>query len=203
MRRPLIFLFLFFTISCGQTENQSNKKANTSMELYNVFDKDNHLQPFFDKTSFDTLHGWDFGWAILEPINIAKGKEDEKLLSKRFSSGQKALYFIWYLDAEVTNGGFIQFYWNDNRKYLPPIIDGLKLIDDTSMLDLVDKADTEYLKHKEQFNLQRQKDDWQPLYNSLKKFDEYDSIYYSTHDRMMELIERYARQHSEEFVKLK
>ena len=71
------------------------------------------------------------------------------------------------------------------------------------MLDLVDKADTEYLKHKEQFNLQRQKDDWQPLYDSLKKFDEYDSIYYATHDKMMELIERYARQHSEDFVKLK
>jgi hypothetical protein len=70
------------------------------------------------------------------------------------------------------------------------------------MLDLVDKADTEYLKHKKQFNLQRQKDDWQPLYDSLKKFDEYDSIYYATHDKLMELIERYARQHSEEFVKL-
>ena len=172
------------------------------MELYNVFDKDNHLQPFFDKTSFDTLHGWDFGWAVLKPINIAKGKDDEKILAKRFSPGQKALYFIWYLDAEVTNGGFIQFYWNDNRKYLPPIIDGLKLIGDTSMLDLVDKADEEYLKHKEQFIMQRQKDDWQPFYDSLKNFNEYDSIYYPTHDRMMELIESYARQHSEEFVKL-
>jgi uncharacterized protein YwqG len=32
--------------------------------------------------------------------------------SKRLSPGQKALFFIWYLDAEVTNGGFIQFYWN-------------------------------------------------------------------------------------------
>ena len=203
LKRSLTFLFIFFIISCGQTENQSIKKVNTSMELYNVFDKDNHLQPPFEKARFDTLHGWDFSWAILEPINIAKGKDDEKLLAKRFSPGQKALYFIWYLDAEVTNGGFIQFYWNNNRKYLPPIMDGLKLISDTSMLDLVGKADEEYLKHKEKFIKQRQIDDWQRLYDSFKNFNEFDSIYYATHNEMMELIEKYARQHSEEFVKLK
>ena len=173
------------------------------MELYNTFDKDNHLKPLFDKTKFDTLHGWNFGWAVLEPINIAEGKDDEKLLAKKFSPGQKALYFVWYLDAEVTNGGFIQFYWNDNRKYLSPIIDGLKLIGDSSMLDLVDKADKEYLANKDKFILQRQKNDLEPLYDSLKNFDDYDSVYYATHDKTMELIEKYARQNPEEFVKFK
>lgn len=173
------------------------------MELYNIFDTNNHLQPFFDKTTFDTLHNWDFGWAILEPINIAKGKDDEKLLATRFSPGQKALYFFWYLDGEVTNGGFIQFYWNGYRQYLPPIIDGLKLIGDSLMVDLVNKADEEYLKYKEQFILQRQKNDWQPLYDNLKKFDEYDSIYYATHEKTMDLIEKYARKYPDEFIKFK
>lgn len=157
----------------------------------------------FDETTFDTFHSWDFGWALLQPINIAKSKADDKLLATRFSPGQKALYFFGYLDAQVTNGGFIQFYWNGYRQYLLPIIDGLKLIGDTSMLDLVNKADEEYLKHKEQFNLQRQKDDWQPLYDSLKNFDEYDSIYYAIHDKTMELIEKHAREHPNEFVKFK
>ena len=69
------------------------------------------------------------------------------------------------------------------------------------MLDLVNKADLEYLKHKEQFISQRQKDDWQPLYDSLKSLDEYDSIYYVRHDITMELIEKYAREHPDEFVK--
>lgn len=171
------------------------------MELYNTFDKDNHLQPLFDKTKFETLHGWNFGWAILEPIKIAKDDEDEKLLSQRLSSGQKALYFIWYLDAQVTNGGFIQFYWNDYRKYLPPIIDGLKLIGDTSMLGLVEKADKEYLANKDRFILQRQKDNLESLYDSLKNFDKYDDIYYKTHNNTMKLIEKYARQNPSEFVK--
>ncbi len=173
------------------------------MELYNTFDKTNHLQPVFDKTKFDTLHGWDFGWAILEPINIAKSDEDEIQLSKRFSHGQKALYFIWYLDAQVTNGGFIQFYWNGFRQYVPPILDGLKLIGDTFMLDLVNKADKEYQANKERFDSEKQKGDWEPLYDNLKKFEEYDSIYYKTHDKTMELIEKYAKQNANDFFKFK
>jgi hypothetical protein len=200
MKHLLTFLLLISLFSCGQAKNKPDKTVDDSVELYNTFEKENHLQPVFDKTKFDTLHGWDFGWALLEPINIAKNDYDETILAKRFSPGQKALYFTWYLDAEVTNGGFIQFYWNGYRKYLPPIIDGLKLIGDTTMIKLVEKADKEYLSHKDQFDLQRQKDDWKPLYENVKKFDEYDSIYYATHDKMMDLIEKYARQNPEEFI---
>ena len=174
-----------------------------STELYNTFDKSNHLYPDFDKTAFDTLHLWDFGWAILEPINIAPNDEKEIILSKRLSKGQKALYFFWYLDAEVTNGGFIQFYWNNYRKYLPPILEGLELIGDKELKNLVEEADKQYLINKEKFEFQREKDDWEPLYKNLEEFDKFDSIYYKIHDKTMSLIEEYARQHPSEFVNLK
>lgn len=202
MKRLLTLLILVFLFSCGENKKQSDNPVNTSMELYNTFDKDKHLQPPFDKSKFDTLHGWDFGWEILEPINTAKGDQDEIQLSKRFSPGQKALYFIWHLDAQVTNGGFIQFYCNGYRQYLSPIIDGLLLIGDTSMFNLVNNADKEYLANKEKFDSEKLKGDWEPLYDNLKKFEEFDSIYYKRHDRTMELIEKYARQNPNDFVKL-
>jgi hypothetical protein len=203
MNRLLIFSILIFLSACEQTNQSISNKNYDHMEIYDIFDKTNHLQPEFDKTRYDTLHGWDFGWAVLEPINVANSRDDEKELSKRFSLGQKALYFFWYLDAEVTNGGFIQFYWNDYRPYLPTIREGLKLIGDNELLNLLDKADQEYLTHKDKFDKQREKQDWTPLYNDLKKFEEYDRTYYKIHDRTMELIEQYARLHPDEFVKLK
>ena len=169
-------------------------------ELYNTFDKDNHLRPVFNKLAFDTLHSWDFGWAILEPLNIAPDKDKE--ISKRLSPGQKVLYFFWYLDAEVTNGGFIQFYWNGYRQYLPPIIDGLKLIGDTELVVLITNADQEYLAHKDKFNSQREMDNWEPLYNDLKEFEKFDEYYYKIHDKTMELIEKYTRQNTSEFINL-
>jgi len=175
----------------------------STSELYNTFDKEHHLQPVFNKEKFDTLHSWDFGWAILEPINIAHNKEMEIQLSKRLSPGQKALYFFWYLDAEVTNGGFIQFYWNDYRKYIPPIIEGLKLTGDKELLDLIYKVDKQYLDNKDKFDSQREKDDWKPLYDAMKEFEVFDSIYYKIHDKSMELIEQYTRKYPSEFIKLK
>ena len=197
-------LLLFLLFACGGTSNSPGKVSNNSIELYNSFDKENHLQPVFDKLRFDTLHGWDLGWALLQPINKAPDQaEGEISFSRRLSPGQKALYFYWYLNDEVTNGGFIQFYWNGYRKYLPPIRDGLKLVGDTSMVKLVEEADKEFLSNKEKFDLQREKDDWGPLYEHLKKFDDFDSIFYRIQNKPMELLEVYMRKHPEEFVKLR
>ncbi len=198
-------LLLAFLSSCGKKNKSVGNSYDEQMEAYTTFNKANHLQPVFNKALFDTLHSWDFGWAILEPINIAKSREEDKELSKRFSPGQKALYFFWYLDDEVTNGGFIQFYWNGYRHYVPTIREGLKLIGDKELLLLLllDKADQAYITHKENFELQRQRNDWPPLYDNLKEFDDYDKLYYEIHDRTMDLIENYARLHPEEFVKFK
>ena len=157
MKSSISFLVLFLLFSCGQTSKDSDTSSNNSNELYSSFDKENHLQPSFDKVRFDTLHEWDLGWALLETINKAQDDSEEIKLSKRLSPGQKALYFYWYLNDEVTNGGFIQFYWNDYRKYLSPIREGLKLVGDTAMLDLVEQADKEYLINKEKFDFQKQK----------------------------------------------
>jgi hypothetical protein len=197
-------LIYFLLSSCGQTQRERDNASNNPAELYNLFYKENHLRPDLAKASFDTLHEWDLGWALLEPISKASGSDEEEILiSKMLSPGQKALYFYWYLNDEVTNGGFIQFYWNDYRKYLPPLKDGLKLIGDTAMLNLLEQADEEYLANKDKFESQRRMNDWSPLYENLKKFDIYDSVFYKIQNRPMELIEIYVRKHPDEFVKLK
>jgi hypothetical protein len=176
---------------------------NNPTELYNTFDKANHLLPEFEKSLFDSLHSWDFGWEILQTINIASSEDDDKLLSKRFSPGQKALYFFWYLDAQVTNGGFIQFYFNGYQKYIPPIIEGLKLIDDERMLLLIEKSEKLYLMYEQKFSLYQKEGDWKPLYDELKEFEDFDASYYKLHDTTMSLIERYARNNVGEFVRFK
>jgi hypothetical protein len=168
----------------------------------NHWDKEdalNQLRPELKKNQFDKLSGWELGWFLLEPINKAKDDQHEIELTRQFSRGQKALYFFWFLDGQVTNGGFIQFYWNGYDKYLPAIKEGLKLIGDTVMLELVDKAENEFLLNIKDFIKQRKLDDWEPLYDNLKKFDEYDTEYYDSHDKTMDLIEKYARENSHEF----
>ena len=171
--------------------------------MYDKFDSANHLRPEFSKSKFQELTGSDLGWELLEPINIATDNEESELeLSTRLSPGQKALYFIWYLDAQVTNGGFIQFYWNGYRKYIEPILTGLKLIGDNAMYELVKKVDIEYLANQDKFLEQQELDDWEPLYDQLTQFEEFDEIYYEQNDESMSLLEKYARRNPEEFVTL-
>jgi hypothetical protein len=170
---------------------------------YSEFDSANHLLPAIERSSFDEAQRWDLGWLLLEPLNILTDKEDEVKLSKRFSPGQKALYFFWYLDAQVTNGGFVQFYWNGYRQYLPAIIKGLELIGDDAMLDLIGFADSAFLKNEKFFLDQLRKDDWNPLYKNITTLAKCDTKYYSIHDNTMDKIEEYARNHPSEFGSFK
>jgi len=173
------------------------------MDVFDVFEKENHLKPDFDKKKFSVLKGWDLGWELLEPINIAQSPDDDKELSKRFSEGQKALYFFWYLDAQVINGGFFQFYWNGFRNYLPTIKKGLSLIGDNALIDLIDLADKYYTSNQSQFQTLWKSGDYSAANEVLPEFDTYDDIYYQIHDNTMECLETYARNFPDEFVNFK
>ena len=173
------------------------------METSNIFENENHFIPSIEKSKFDNFHRWELGWAILEPINIASTKREEKVLIKQLSAGQKALYFFWYLDSQVRNGGFIQFYWNEYNKYLQSIRDGLILLKDIKMLELVGRADKEYIKHRKYFLEMKEKSNSESLYDNLSGFDELDETYYSIHHHTMDLFENYIRDNPDAFVKLK
>jgi len=172
------------------------------MNSYQIFDRENHIKPNIHRQDFENNHLWDFGWLILEPINIAKDQEDEKLLSKRFSPGQKTIYFFWYLDGQVTNGGFVQFYFNGHRIFLEAIKTGLELIGDDKLLNLLYRADHLYSTNQKRFEEQVKANKIKPLYEEITQFDDLDTEYYELHKHTMQLIENYARAFPEEFCNL-
>ena len=174
------------------------------MNRYSTFHQEQHLRPDFDRSRFNSLHRWDLGWEILTPINIAKDQGDgEEELMRQFSPGQKALYFFWYLDAQVTNGGFIQFYLNGYRKYFEAIKSGLELICDKSMIDIVERADNAFQANRAEFDNAEVHQDTEDLYAKLEStFYPLDSAYYLAHDTTMSLVEVYIRANPDQFVRL-
>lgn len=178
--------------------NRWTKKNN----LFEEFDKSNHLKPKINKADFYQLTGFDFGWHLLEPINIAESLDEEPKLSERLSPGQKALYFWWYLDAEVTNGGFVQFYFNGKEKYVPAIISGMALIGDKEMADLVRKSHEIYEKNIRAFERgwsENSMEAFSKLYEEVTDLSELDDKYYSLNNQTMSRIEIYAKRHPFEF----
>ena len=166
-------------------------------------DAANQLRPELNKEVFESLSDWEFMWSFLEPIDNADDDKQELDLIKQFSAGQKAIYFFWFLDEAVTNVGFIQFYYMELDRYLPPIMEGLKLIGDNELLKLIEEAEQEYTLQYDVFALQKKCNDWNPLYQNLRNFEEFDDVYYSLRDKTIALFENYARTHLSEFGTLK
>jgi hypothetical protein len=168
------------------------------------FDASHHLRPVVRKDDYDSLRSWDFGWLVLKGINVAQGDENEIELAKRFSAGQKALYFFWYLDGQVTNGGFMQFFLNGYQRYVPTIHKGLDLIGDTAAVRLLQAAHDDCWKHRDDFEqVASGEQDWSWLRGRLPEMDALDEAYFEHHEQTMDLMENYIRMHPDEFVIVK
>jgi antitoxin component YwqK of YwqJK toxin-antitoxin module len=175
-------------------------KAQNENDPYWEFNKTEHFRPELNKGEFFKLNGFDFGWFVLEPISkFIKDKEHEIERGKSLSYGQKALYYWWYLDAQVTNGGFVQFYYNGYGPYIPTIIKGLEHIGDTEMATLVKKADKIYQKNKKLMDKAQESDLFgSNLYDRLDEMSLLDDKYYEMNEKTMSLIESYIRKNPSE-----
>jgi antitoxin component YwqK of YwqJK toxin-antitoxin module len=168
---------------------------------YWQFDQSKHFRPKLNKGEFFKLTGFDFGWFVLEPISeYIQDRKGELKKGNTLSYGQKALYYWWYVDAQVTNGGFTQFYYNEYGNYVPIIIKGLKHIGDDKMAELVNRSYELYLKENKKIKDARQGglQAFSNLYKEIKDFDELDDEYYELNDQTMKIIENYIRNNPNE-----
>lgn len=163
---------------------------------YWEFDKSVHYRPKLNKGDLFRLTGSDFCWFVLEPIDKFVGdRENEIEKSKSLSYGQKALYFWWYVDARVSNGGFTQFYYEaDFGKYMPTAIKALQYIGDKKMADLLKKADDFYPKNREIFDSYLAGEDDYPELEM-----DFDGEYFDLNEKTMVKIEKYIRKNPNEF----
>ncbi|MBK6775286.1 MAG: DUF4375 domain-containing protein [Flavobacteriales bacterium] len=170
-------------------------------DWFNEFDPADHLLPIVSRDEFESLRSWDFGWLILKGISIAEDEDEEVALAKRFSPAQKALYFFWYLDGQVVNGGFMQFFLNGYLIYSQSILTGLELVGDPTSAKILQDALDDCWKHKGEFELVAAgKEEWSWLRERLPEMGRLDDAYLEHHDRAMALFELYIRSHPEKFV---
>lgn len=164
------------------------------------FDKQTHFRPQLNKGDFFKLTGFDFGWFVLEPISkFVKDRDHEIEKGKSLSYGQKALYYWWYIDGQVTNGGFVQFYYNGYGSYVPTIIKSLEYVGDKKMAELIQRADNIYQKNKKLMDKAREKDLFgSDLYERLDEMSVLDKEYYKLNEKTMTKIEKYIRKNPNE-----
>lgn len=169
---------------------------------YWEFNEVMHYRPKLNKGDFFRLSGYDFGWFVLEPLSdYIKDFEGELTKGKELSYGQKALYYWWYVDSQVTNGGFTQFYFNDYGKYAPTIIKSLRYIGENQMAELINRSYELYLKENRKIKDARDGtlESFSNLYKEIKDFEDLDNEYYNLNEQTIKNIEIYIRRNPNDF----
>lgn len=165
------------------------------------YDESKHFTATLTQGQIDTLKTWDFCWANVQPLIKMMGTHGDWETSnlEKLAPAQKVLYFFWSLDAEVTSGGFIQFYWNEFDYQVEPLIAGLEMVGDKDLVKLVKKADAEYQKNKSLFEECRKKGDLAKLYAQLKELKSYRTEYENLQNNSIVLMESYIRKNPKMF----
>ncbi|TWV99947.1 DUF4375 domain-containing protein [Chitinophaga pinensis] len=158
-------------------------------DLYNKTDPENQIRPEISPIDYYRLHNMDFNWAVLSPLSkmvaayLEKKQQDLTEAIAVTSPGQKLLFFWWYLDGQVTNGGFSQFIDNGYDKYFPAVLNGLKQLPNKKYYELVEKVYFLYLKGKS---------------DTVNKNN---IPYFKINAQLYKDLEAFIREHQEQFIK--
>lgn len=130
-------------------------------------------------------------------LKINNDYQNELKIVGALTPAQQAIYHIWWMEAEVNNGGFIQYFDNSSGQFAAFLPDSLRLINATQYADLALRANLRFQEF--QKNLAEGKaseDDWFESMNDL------DTEFYASYDSesLSELQAKFIRNHKADFL---
>jgi hypothetical protein len=174
------------TKSVEDFKNRPIHKRLTEQVLDTTSD-DNLLQVVFDNIS--------------EKLPNDYEKEYETVVT--WNKSRQAIYIIWWLEAEVNNGGYNQFYTNSSGQFYKYLPDALTLIGAKKFADLTKRANDTYQKENKKITqhqdgtiegFSKSYDD-----NPLNKFDDEFYELYKVENLQQKQVD-YIRKHKTEFL---
>ncbi|HXG65616.1 MAG TPA: DUF4375 domain-containing protein [Blastocatellia bacterium] len=135
---------------------------------------------------------------VLDKIEGHYDKEYEIVTS--LSEGFQAVYCTFFLEAEVDNGGFNQYFWNSSGEFATEALDGLRLIGANEHAALMEAAIKIYAKEEplhRRFRLENTLEAFRESYKHTR-LNEVDRRFYKLEALSPKRI-RYIREHPEEF----
>jgi len=159
-RQPLPILIILITLfklyGCsGQTKGENKISTKDSLEeqinrSIEEFEKrpiyKNLTEKIIDGTPDEELLQVVFD-NLTEKLPREFAREYGTVLS--WTKPRQAIFVIWWLEAEVNNGGYNQFYSNSSGQYNKILPEALKLIGANKFADLTERANKTYEQEKE------------------------------------------------------
>jgi antitoxin component YwqK of YwqJK toxin-antitoxin module len=151
-------------------------------------DFQNQSSPKMTKSDYYSLSGKYFNTSVLDKLPYWYNESQKIQLIDKLRPEIKGLYFWMYLDGQVSNGGFSQFFDNGFAYMIPEIKQFYFFVGDSLNLEILKKAENWY-------------DEKQSEEAFLDfKLNSLDNEYFEHSDQSNQLIEAYIRTHSEFFI---
>jgi len=115
---------------------------------------------------------------------------------------QQMLLGYDYVQAQVAQGGFLQFIQNKYISLLLPVIEGLKELGDTEMVSVLDDVLKVYVLNREALEQETTVSEFAALYQEFREFELLDDRFSRLHGPTIEKIIRYASLHPDKFAVL-
>lgn len=158
------------------------------------------------KKDIETLNDFDLHKKVLEFID-EKIKEDPKnahAVVTSLSKGMQMLYTTWWVEGEVNNGGFSQYFWNSASQFAKEAYYGFLAIGAKEFAKLMAEGMNLYIKHHAQIKKLQENgslDGYTELENQ-EIFNGLDDKFYSLQEKedIMKLRMEYIKSHIDEFI---
>ena len=143
--------------------------------------------------------------AIMDNIdtNFQDGEQYTLEQISKLTKGQQAVFSTWWLEAEVNNGGFNQFYFNSSGQFAKMAEIGFKTIGAGKFSELTERANKIYSENKER--LEEFDDGTMESFSESYKenpLNDLDTEFYNLYDseKIGELRIKYIRENKNEFI---
>jgi hypothetical protein len=176
----LLTVTVFFNCSAQTNELTDNEKDSISHAIADSF-KEFMNRPKYKVLTKDILDSIDdnnLEQTIIDNIyeNIDEDYDHEFEIVSQMTAGQQAVFATWWVEAEVSNGGFNQFYFNSTGQFALMAEKGFRLFEATKFEQLMISANSIYAKEKDR--LEKYDDDTMESFsesyedNPLNKLDD-------------------------------
>ena len=208
MKTAAYFLIFFlFQTTMMNAQNNSNQEAEFLKKMFEIASKymNRTKHPIITRELLDTLPDDELERAIIDNMHLKMEQDlsDEIIILQKSTIGRQTIYTTWWIEGEVRNGGFNQYFFNSNGIYLPYLLNGLKELNDSDYSSIINKAIQIYeQKVKEQHDSQDgSMEEFMDSYES-NPLDALDEEFYKLikNKPLAELRVNYIRNHYAQFI---
>jgi len=159
----------------------------------------------FSLSDLQAISDDDIEYAVIEYIGDCVIKEDyenEYAIVTNLSSGMQYIYATWWLEAEVNNGGFNQYFYNSTGQFAEEAYKWYIAMGALKMAEIVEDAVNILFKEMDLYKRTRKAgtlEAFSESYNETKLW-KCDSEYYENEKDMLKLKIKYIRENIGEFV---